>query len=194
MAKRAYEQRLITGTEGTFSSRIDDNSFLITPCDQDRLHMSPEDLILIRNGKREKGTNPSRSVELHMRVYAEHPEINSIIIAHPTNTMAFSISGTEFDTRTIPECYMVLKKISVFPYGPQHHDASALSAALQPEAPMIIIDNDCLISTGSSLLQAYDRLEVAEFSAKAIISALPAGEIQPISGERLSELEENFVM
>ena len=55
-----------------------------------------------------------------------------------------------------------------------------------------MIANDCIIVVGGSLLQAFDRLEVAEFSARALIAAKDIGNLVPIGDEELHALEETF--
>ncbi len=56
---RAYEQRLMTSTEGTVSARVDADSFLITPFGVDRKYLDIEDLVLIRKGHRERRKSPA---------------------------------------------------------------------------------------------------------------------------------------
>ncbi|MBQ8301206.1 MAG: class II aldolase/adducin family protein, partial [Clostridia bacterium] len=48
LIKRAYNQQLFTSTQGTFSQRIDDNSFIITPTGSDRKYLEPEDIVKIQ--------------------------------------------------------------------------------------------------------------------------------------------------
>lgn len=48
--KRAYQQRLIISTFGTFSARLGDDAFIITPTGRDRYYMRRQDLVLIKNG------------------------------------------------------------------------------------------------------------------------------------------------
>jgi len=189
MVQRAYDQRLITSTEGTFSCRLDAESFVITPYGKDRKYLEVSDLIVIRSARREQGRIPSRSVRLHHRIYDEHPDIHAVIIAHPTNVMAFGVSGRPFDTRVIPESYIVLRDIPVIPFGPQFIDVSQLSARISTSSPLLMVENDCLLTTGKDLLEAYDRLEVAEFSAKAIIAAKPVGDVIPIRDNDIAKLE-----
>ncbi|MCX7847213.1 MAG: class II aldolase/adducin family protein [bacterium] len=185
---RAYDQELITSTGGTFSVRLDSSRFLITPNGLDRKYLEPEDLVLIQDGQRERGKIPSRAVRVHEQLYASHPTINAIIIAHPVNIMAFAVSGTPFDTRVIPESYVVLHDVPVVPYGAQFNDAALVVATLSPETPVIIVQNDCVITTGENLLQAYDRLEVAEFTANAIIQARVLGPVQRMSDAQAAAL------
>lgn len=192
MIQRSYKQQLITSTEGTFSCRINENSFVITPYGKDRKYLEIEDLVLIKDDKRESGKNPSRSVLLHKTIYKKQPEINAVIIAHPPNIMAFGISGTEFNTRTIPESYVVLRDIKVFPYGTQFLNIDKVSAVLGPKNPVIIFENDCVITCGRDLLQAYDRLEVAEFSAKSLIASKSIGDLSSITENQIQEINKAF--
>jgi len=192
MIHRAYDQELITSTGGTFSLRLDADSFLITPNGLDRKYLEPADLVLISHGQREHGKIPSRSVRLHHAIYAHHPDINAIIIAHPINVMAFGVSATPLDTRTIPESYVVLRDIPVLPYGTQFSDASAVVNTLSARTPVVLVQNDCLITTGASLLQAYDRLEVAEFTANAVIQARALGPVQRMSDAQAAALHAAF--
>ena len=55
-----------------------------------------------------------------------------------------------------------------------------------------MLKNDCLIVTSSSLLNAFYRLEVAEYSAKAIIASRNIGEIVAIDDAQIEELEIAF--
>ena len=96
--QRAYTQRLFSSTQGTYSRRIDNDTFIITPFDKDRMYLESDDIVAIKNGRREKGKKPSRSVMLHHEIYKKHPDINSVIIAYPPNVMAFAITGAEFDS------------------------------------------------------------------------------------------------
>ena len=70
---RACARHLMISTEGVVSARLDPESFLITPTGQDRASLAIEDVVLVRQGAREAGKLPSRSVRLHQAIYARHP-------------------------------------------------------------------------------------------------------------------------
>ena len=53
-------------------------------------------------------------------------------------------------------------------------------------------ENDSLMFGGTTLLNAFDRLEVAEYSAKAIIAARAVGEIVAIDGPQVEDLVAAF--
>ena len=109
--RRAYRQRLFISTQGSFSARLDHSSFLITPYEFDRAVAEPRDLVLIRNHHSEAGRTPSRATVVHDAIYRRHPEIGAIINAYPVNATAFSITDVPLDTRTIPESYVVVRRV-----------------------------------------------------------------------------------
>lgn len=189
---RAYDQKLFTSTEGTFSRRLGDNSFLITPYNVDRKYIAPEDIVRIDKGCREAKKLPSRSVNLHKAIYEKHPDINSVIIAHAPNIMAFSVTDVDFDSRTIPESYILLRNITKVTYGSVFIDTDKLAEIFTSKTPIVLVKNDCIIATGNSLINAFDRLEVAEYSAKAIIACRRLGDIVAIDDEKIVQLEKAF--
>ena len=58
--------------------------------------------------------------------------------------------------------------------------------------PVTLIENDCCIVTGTSLLNAFDRLEVAEFSAKAIVNAVSLGKVVKIDDSEIDKIIDAF--
>ena len=100
---RSYRQGLFTATHGTYSVRLSDGSFLITPFGMDRAYLAEDDLVRVKAGMKELGKTPSRAVMLHQKIYDMHPEIRAILLAHPVHAMAFAVTDTKFDARTIPE-------------------------------------------------------------------------------------------
>jgi len=189
---RAYRQRLMTSTEGTVSARVDAESFLISPFGVDRSYLDESDFVLIRGGKRERGTIPSRAVVLHQEIYAAHPKINAIASAQSPAVTAFSVTGTWLDSATIPESYIVLRNIPLVRFGRQFTDEQALAQEISPGSPVAFLENDAVLTTGATLTQAFDRLEVAEFSARAVLNAMKLGPITRIDEAALDAIEEKF--
>ncbi len=189
---RSYDQGLFTSTQGTFSVRLSKDSFLITPYGVDRKYIEPQDIVRIDNNWREAGKNPSRSVELHKLIYDEHPEINAITVAHPKHLMAFGVTRTPIDSRTIPESYIAMRNIGRVPFGTPITDRKKISDMISDKSPVVLVENESVISTGKNLINAFDRLEVAEFTANTIIHAKMIGNIVMISDEEVAEINKAF--
>ncbi len=192
LIRRACDQKLFTSTQGTFSQRLDQSSFLITPYLVDRKHLAVGDLVRIDGGRREAGKTPSRSVRLHHHIYAQQPHVSSVIIAHPPSIMAFAVTQERFDSRTIPECYIMLRNIPRLPFGATFQDPEKTAAVFAPGTPLALVQNDCVIVTGSDLIQAFDRLEVAEYSARALVACRSLGPVVMIDPAQVAEIEKAF--
>lgn len=192
LIRRAYDQQLFTSTQGTFSQKLSDGSFLITPYHKDRKYMEESDIVRIVGEWKEAGKMPSRSAILHKKIYDKHPEIKSIIIAHAPYVMTFAVTDCEFDSRTIPESYIMLRDVKKIPFGASFMQPDMVADMFDSMTPILIAENDCVIVTGSSLINAFDKLEVMEYSAKAIVSSKALGDIVAITDEEVKDLREAF--
>jgi L-fuculose-phosphate aldolase len=192
MVHRAYERRLMTSTEGTVSARVSAGSFLITPYGVDRKLLDLEDIVLIENGCAEQGKRPSRAVRLHQVIFADHPDIQCIITAQCPNAMAYAVTGQPLDSRTIPESYVVLRNVPLIPYGLPYDAPERVSAVLSSKSPAALIQNDTLLTTGTTIHQAFDRLEVADFTAISLINTQHIGPLAPIGEAEVRDLEAKF--
>lgn len=189
---RAYDRYLMISTEGVVSARLDENSFLITPTGVDRGSLGIKDIVLVNNGVREAGKLPSRSVKLHEAIYANNPGINSIMTAQCPNAMAYATTGTTFKSRTIPESFILLRDIPTIPFRMLYTEPEKVAEIVSPSSPVVLVQNDCVLVTGSDILNTFDRLEVAEFSAKSLIDTAAIGALVPIEDEAIKDLEVAF--
>jgi len=185
---------LMISTGGTVSARVNDHAFLITPYGIDRKYLESDDVVLIQNGQREAGKIPSRAVRLHQHIYNDHPHVNCIMTAQPPHATTYSIVKRHFDTRLIPESYILLREMPLVGYGLQFQQPERISALLRLDTPVILLQNDSVLATGSSILQAFDRMEVAEFSAQALLQTHNLGELVPITDEEIANLKRKFAL
>jgi L-fuculose-phosphate aldolase len=192
LIRRSYRQGLFASTQGTFSVRLPDGSFLITPYGVDRAYMDEADLVLVKNGMKEAGKIPSRSVKLHQLVYEKHQSIHSILGANPPHAMAFAVTDAVFDPRTIPESYIVLRQIQKIPFSVLYLKQDVPADLFSEKTPVLICENNQILATGSSLLHAFDRLEVTEATAHSIIAAMDIAPLKHISETEIEEINKAF--
>ena len=102
------------------------------------------------------------------------------------------MTESAFDSRTIPESYLFLKDVRRLPYGPQFGDGAEAAEALSPANPVALMENDGVLVCGTSVLDAFDRLEVLETTAEALINSRPLGEVAPMSEAVIAELRAAF--
>jgi L-fuculose-phosphate aldolase len=102
--------------------------------------------------------------------------------------MAFAVVRQKIDVRTIPESWIFLQDIPSIAFGRQYDDRDGTARMFSPDRPAVLIENDGVIVTGNGLLQTFDRLEVAEFSARSLIMSRSLGAMVPISQDQVDEL------
>lgn len=190
MVRRCYDQKLFTSTQGAFSLRLSDGSFLITPHDEDLGLMDADSLVYVKDGACESGKRPSRWAALHGAIYAAQPGAASIATAHSPAAMAFATTGATLDSRTIPESYICLRDVLRLPYALGNVEDAA--RALDERHPVALIDHQCAVAVGTSLINAFDRMEVLEYSAAAILACKEVGPLVLITPDEVKDIEEAF--
>jgi L-fuculose-phosphate aldolase len=190
--RRSYQQRLMISTQGAFSAKLDAESFLITPHRVDRETLEPGDIVKVCRGVPEQGKTPSGSARNHQAIYAAHPQVGAVVNAYPVNATAFSVTDAPLDTRTIPESYIFLREVTRAPFAVRFGDGSELAQLTSPRRPVAILQNDGVQVCGTSVLDAFDRLEVLESTAEGMINSRPLGPLVPMSDAAISALEQAF--
>ena len=188
IVRRACSQGLMCSSYGTASVRWRGNDFLITPSSMQRWDLDPEDIVQVKDGMVEAGKRASRSVALHYEIYRRNPKVNSIIMTQSPALMGFCTTGVKFDVRTIPESWIFLQDIPTFPFGSQYNEHLAELADEFKKRPFVMLENDSVVVTGDKLINTFDRLEVADFSARSLVLAAPLGKLNPITDEEIEEL------
>jgi L-fuculose-phosphate aldolase len=193
IVKRSCQQGMMISSYGTVSCRWKGDDFLITPTNVSRWDITRDDVVQIKDGKREPGKIPSRATWLHQELYKRNPHINSIILTQSPYLMAFGVSGKKFDVRTIPESWIFLQDVPNVPFGSHFKGSETILDTISENVPAVIVENDSVIVTGDKLLGTFDRLEVAEFSAMSLTMAAPVGDLKPIGQKEVDDLRKKFL-
>lgn len=191
--RRGCRQRLLISTEGSFSARLGAYSFLITPSQQDRELLEISDFVRVEQDWYCSERQPSRAVHAHQAIYRRHPAVNAIVFAHPVNATAFSVTSTSLDTKTIPESYIFLRDLSRVPFGIPYSGDERIADCISATEPAAILENDGVLVTGRSVLDAFDRLEVLEATAEAVIDAGVIDQVVPMPEDVIEELKAAFL-
>src|SRR5690554_1565135 len=84
--KELVEKKLVQGTWGNISVRLDKDTMLVTPSAVDYGRMKEQDLVLMNIHTMEyKGDRkPSSEKDIHAAILRERPNINAVIHSHPS--------------------------------------------------------------------------------------------------------------
>ncbi len=184
--QRACHQQLFTATSGWVAVRAGEQ-IIFNKHSADRACAGPADLyqVSLDDGVNTDSSGLQRTL---LQIFRQHPPINVIFFAQPAHLMAFNIAGVPFNSRIIPEAYLFLRDVDCL----YSIDSETISNAVSPSQPVVMIKNQGILITAGSLFQAFDRLEVAEFAAKAIIKAGKLGLIKQIDDTGISQMIDKF--
>jgi len=193
LAARGCSRGLMYGFSGVISSRGDGKGFLITGKRVLRSVMGKADIVRVGNGTLPGTGSPGNTEWLHAEIYRRFPSVNAVITSQPPYLMAFAVTGKAIDVRTIPESWLLLNQVSSVPVEALHPGREEVFDRLAGGSPVVLIMNDSVIVTGDSLLQAFDRLEVAEMTAMSLVFAPQLGKVQPINEKQIADLGKAFL-
>lgn len=125
-------------------------------------------------------------VDLHTRVHANDPAIRVVISSNPPAATAFAIAGQPLPTLAIPESHVILRQVRIAGIADAPLDLVDLAH------PVMLLDQLGVVVAGRSAFEAFDRLEVLEATAQALIAGASLGEIHSLSAAQVAELNRAF--
>lgn len=202
IGKRIYNQGMVASNDGNISVRLNDHEFLCTPTGVSKGFMTPEYICKVdENGnviQANPGFKPSSEIKMHMRVYKQRPDVNSVVHAHPIYATSFAIAGIPLSQPIMPEAVIALGCVPIAAYGTPSTEEipDAVEKYLQ-HFDAVLLENHGALTFSDSLLAAYHKMESVEFYAKLLFLSRQLGgpkELSKQQVERLYEIRRQFGM
>ena len=202
IGKRIYNRNMVAANDGNISVKLNDHEFLCTPTGVSKGFMTPEFICKVdENGnvlQANKGFKPSSEIKMHMRVYKERPDVQSVVHAHPMYATAFAIAGIPLTKPIMPEAVIALGCVPIAEYGTPSTEEipNAVSKYLQ-HFDAVLLENHGALAYSDSLLSAYHKMESVEFYAQLLFLSRQLGgpkELSKQQVERLYEIRRKFGM
>ena len=191
VGKRTYERGYVASNDGNISAKIDDKRVLITPTGVSKGFMKAEDLAVVdMNGKVINGSKkPSSEVFMHLQVYKDRPDVNSVCHAHPPYATGFAVAGLPLDKCVLPEVIIALGNIPIVEYGtPGTEEFYKPVLKLLPEYDAFLLANHGALTLGNDVLTAYHKMETLEHFAHITFVATQLGHIKTLNEEQVKKL------
>ncbi|MDD2563832.1 MAG: class II aldolase/adducin family protein [Salinivirgaceae bacterium] len=192
--QRLYNRGLTTTSGGNVSMRVNDLVF-ITPSQTDKGKIKHREIgILTIDGKnRTPALKPSMESEMHLEIYRKRPDIKSIVHAHPFTASTLAAEESLIETDIAGEARAVLGNPQFAPYctmGTKELAEVVSNKALKSN--VVIMQHHGVITMGESMLQAFDRLEVLEMTARTMVIRRILNITQKISPEDIQIIDDMF--
>jgi len=188
--RRLYDRGL-TSVSGGNISMLSEDHVLMTPSGMDKGRLKAKHIVVM-TGDGENLTPdlvPSVEKEMHLEIYKNNPEVKAIVHAHPVTATAFTATDTPISTDMLSELYTFLREPGRVGYATM--GTSNLAKQVGEAAKnhkVLLMDNHGVLSTGTSLLEAFDRIELLEIAAKTTLINEFLKQKNRISDEDLKKL------
>ena len=189
--RRLYRQMLTTTSGGNISCRTADGLVAITASQSDKAEQRPDQVGIVRLDGTTLTPNLKLSIEtgLHLAIYRARPDVAAIVHAHPVTATFFCATEETVEMRLTAEAYAVVGKVVRIPYAIMGSpELASLVGEHMRGADCGLMENHGVVAVGTSLLNAFDKLELVEAAAKQTMMAhiVPAKVLTP---DRLAELD-----
>lgn len=193
--RRLYERGLTSASGGNISLRITDDIILITPSSTDKGYMRWKEvgIINIIGENLTPELKPSIESEMHLSIYRKKKEISAIVHAHPVFASSFTAMKFNIDTSLTAEARAILGDPLMVPYALMGtKELAKIAAENILLSDILLLENHGVLTTGSTLLQAFDKIEVLENAAKMTLITEMTKRKSPLSKSRILEIEKIF--
>jgi L-fuculose-phosphate aldolase len=193
--RRLYKHALTTTSGGNISLRISEKIILITPSatDKGRMKWKEVGIINIFGENLTPHLKPSIETEMHLAIYRKKNDVLAIVHAHPVFASLFTAIKAKINTKLTAEAKAILGDPLLVRYAVMGSRALAEVAAENIlKSDVLLLENHGILTTGSNILQAFDKIEVLENAAKMTLMTEMTGKRRPLDKARILELERLF--
>ena len=165
---------LIAGRDGNLSVRLGPDRVLVTPSGLIKSTLTAGDMVEVGlAGRKRRGRrNPTSELDLHLRILSRRPDVGAVVHAHPPTATGFAVAGEEIPANLLPELIFLVGRAPIVPYGTP--GTPELGDRVEPflaEHNALLLAKHGAVTMGSTLDQAWIRMETLEHAARIIFTA-----------------------
>ena len=139
------------------------------------------------------GLRPSIESEMHLSIYRGNRTVRAIVHAHPVCASAFTAMKMKINTSLTAEARAILGDPCMVPYELMGTgELASRVAGYARKCDTLLLENHGILTTGATLLQAFDKIEVLENAAKMTLITEMTGKKSQLSEEKVLQLDRIF--
>ena len=188
---RLYERGFVTATDGNLSARLPNGNILVTPASLNKGQVGESDLVEVSASGTAVTLSRKASSELamHLFVYERRPDVQAIVHAHPPYATGFATARVPFPEALLPEVILGLGAIPLAEYAtPSTNEVSSSLAPHVHEANAVLLSNHGVVTFGTTVEEAYFRMEKVEHAAHILSVARMLGGEKSLTDSELARL------
>jgi L-fuculose-phosphate aldolase len=191
---RLYRHGLTTTSGGNISLRVSEERIVITPSatDKGEMHWSEVGIMSLAGENLTPDLKPSIESEMHLSIFRKR-DVKAIVHAHPVFATSFTAMKRKINTTLTAEACAILGDPVFVSYALMGtRELAEIVSDNISASDILLLENHGILSVGSNLLQAFDRIEVLENAAKMTVITSIMGNSKSLSSSRIDEIKKFF--
>lgn len=192
IGRRLWERDYVDGNGGNISIRVAQNLVLCTPTMVSKGFLKPGDMCFVDLDGNQKAGVKKRTSEIlmHLEMMKAQPKAVSCVHAHPPHATAFAVARVQPPTCMIPEMEILVGETPIADYStPGSIEMGKTVAALVGEHNTILMANHGVVTWGTSVEDAYWKMEIVDAYCRTIVFATQLGtSLKTISRDKMLDL------
>jgi L-fuculose-phosphate aldolase len=197
VCRMLHQKNYLAATDGNVSVRLGDQ-ILLTPSGVNKGMMEEDQVITVDlEGRLLAGTGrPTSELRMHLLVYELRPEAGAVVHAHLPYATACTLAGISLLEPILPEVVITLKGIPTAAYAtPGTEEVPKAIRDFIQEFDAILLSRHGAMTVGRDVMDAYNKMEKLEHTARVVLAARLQGPVSPLSAsevEKLRRLREKY--
>lgn len=186
-----YKNKFVSAYDGNISALSDRSTIFITRSNVCKGDLTSDDILEIDlDGNLISGEGKvSTENKLHRFIYQNRKDVKAIIHCHPIYSTALTLVNEGFLENYFPEVFLTLGNIPICKYATPSTDELIDSIKnYVKDSNVLLLQNHGAVTFGSSIIDAYYKMEKLEHSAHTISIACLIGLPRKLTSEDLKKL------
>ncbi|HEV8264613.1 MAG TPA: class II aldolase/adducin family protein [Gemmatimonadales bacterium] len=183
---------LIAGRDGNLSVRLGPDRVLVTPSGLIKSQVTAADMVEVdlTGRPRRSRRNPTSELDLHLRILTARSDVGAVVHAHPPTATGFAVAGEEIPANVLPELIFLVGRVPIVPYGtPGTPELGDRVAPYLQGYDALLLSHHGAVTMGTTLDQAWIRMESLEHAARIVVAARSLGRPRPLDAASVEKLE-----
>jgi L-fuculose-phosphate aldolase len=185
-----HKKNYLAATDGNVSVRLKDR-VLVTPSGVHKGLMEADQIITVDfTGRMLEGEGrPTSEIRLHLLAYELRPDISAVVHAHLPYATACTLAGIDLLEPVLPEVVITLGGIPTAAYAtPGSAEVPAAVRGFIQEYDAILLSRHGAMTMGRDVMDAYNKMEKLEHTARVVLAARLQGPLPPIPPAEVEKL------
>ena len=188
-AHKLVDSGLVVGAGGNLSMR--DGEFMyISPSGFDLKETKDEDWVKVNidTGEIFSDLKPSSEILMHLECFRRNQDINAVLHAHPSYSVAVSSTGQNIPPM-FPDFPAMVKNVAYIDYViPTTHVLADAVAEVVADNQAIIMRNHGVLTVGTTMKEAFFYMQLTEEAAKVYAISASIGKPRILTEKECNDL------